>query len=676
MSSRSNGAKSPKSRIEAALISRAVDLHASPLKRRIASPERVKAQSAARVSEEGEDSPDQGDEGYMWPLLGSKHSQDEISEHFWGDAVRRMHLLEQENREKTFEKAKNLFEAHARKESNHPRSQEPFLPKLKLHGLNRNKSISLESLITPRGVNVAKMQRLVSADTSFESQTSSNDFRASMSQKWTQPMKTARTFRELKEEDQEAMSTLLRSSLRNLSSVNLQLKREHIRLHSVILKSPETDCSEYFADSRSCLRDTKMLIQKLNQGLRDMLELDKEEMMYDSCYWPEVNKTVGVVSKVPSIMREKLISQAINRDASCKMSIVRRVQQEASVRESALKKLLKSEGEMSAEELIKLKKTWLTVLTSTRSIKIFSNIFRIRKAISILSLHAAMSERQDDSKIDEEYDEEHLRGVQRWLYRCILSKRWQKLRTMNMDIISAFLQVRRYLQRVRKIQRAMKEFLESTRETRRLHLHCVDLYEKNFIIRTLKSPSIQPPLTLYIDQAHELFNPGVKFEHPKSSEVKSLKIEREVKEDFIRKVTDIQQVCLTAHFRYQRLKLKRKEYILASQHYDAQVSIWKDKLMQVMLFRDAMSDWFANGEYDQQKVHQLQTGIFGPAMASKTMGLENPTRPVRPIWTGCYALSEEEACEMLRECNRTAGSTRMRRALFPEARMQFLEESA
>ena len=171
MSSRSNGAKSPRSRMEATLTSRAVDLHASPLKRRIASPERVKAQSAARVSEEGEDSPGQGDEGYMWPLLGSKHSQDEISEHFWGDAVRRMHLLEQENREKTFEKAKNLFEAHARKESNHPRSQEPFLPKLKLHGLNRNKSISLESLITPRGVNVAKMQRLVSADTSFESQT-------------------------------------------------------------------------------------------------------------------------------------------------------------------------------------------------------------------------------------------------------------------------------------------------------------------------------------------------------------------------------------------------------------------------------------------------------------------------------------------------------------------------
>ena len=41
-----------------------------------------------------------------------------------------------------------------------------------------------------------------------------------------------------------------------------------------------------------------MMIQKLNQGLRDMLELDKEAIMYDSCYWPEVNKTVGVVSKV------------------------------------------------------------------------------------------------------------------------------------------------------------------------------------------------------------------------------------------------------------------------------------------------------------------------------------------------------------------------------------------
>uniref|UniRef100_A0A7S0HUB3 Uncharacterized protein n=1 Tax=Hanusia phi TaxID=3032 RepID=A0A7S0HUB3_9CRYP len=103
--------------------------------------------------------------------------------------------------------------------------------------------------------------------------------------------------------------------------------------------------------------------------------------------------------------------------------------------------------------------------------------------------------------------------------------------------------------------------------------------------------------------------------------------------------------------------------------------MWKDKLMQIMLFRDAMSDWFSNGEYDQQKVFQLQTGDFGPASASKVVEVENPVRPIRPIWTGCYALSEEEAHEMLRECNRIAGSTRMRRALFPEARIEFLEES-
>uniref|UniRef100_A0A7S0HV10 Uncharacterized protein n=1 Tax=Hanusia phi TaxID=3032 RepID=A0A7S0HV10_9CRYP len=88
--------------------------------------------------------------------------------------------------------------------------------------------------------------------------------------------------------------------------------------------------------------------------------------------------------------------------------------------------------------------------------------------------------------------------------------------------------------------------------------------------------------------------------------------------------------------------------------------MWKDKLMQIMLFRDAMSDWFSNGEYDQQKVFQLQTGDFGPASASKVVEVENPVRPIRPIWTGCYALSEEEAHEMLRECNRIAGSTRMR----------------
>eukprot|EP00960_Hanusia_phi_P033612 750549-Hanusia_phi.AAC.5 len=334
-------ARSPRSRTDEKLKhTRQGEIPVSPLRQRIGDVARANRSRLTRAVESREKSLDQSGESSGWPLTGRQ--PDEASEQHWSDAVRRMHYLEQENRRKTFEKAKMMFETTPRKESKDAGKEAPILPKLQLGSVDRQKSISLDSLITPRGVNVARMQKLLSQDVSVDSQMSS-DHLHSPGRKWPSPMKTARNFRELKPEEEKAVSTLvsrktvrnagadecwwvkyqLSSSLQTLTSINLHIKREvneflqdelvvtvvdqNIRLNSVILKCPETDCSEYFADTRSSLRDvsglsrrdsmTKGMIQKLNKGLRDMLELEDEETAEDSCYWPEVNKTLGLVSK-------------------------------------------------------------------------------------------------------------------------------------------------------------------------------------------------------------------------------------------------------------------------------------------------------------------------------------------------------------------------------------------
>ena len=481
----------------------------------------------------------------------------------WDDCIKRLHMIQDEERRRLLRHADNKIQAKRAEWLGGPAQTDASLHLSERRGgwqtdrPGRTRSAhSIDTLVTPRGPSMdrllqaardprgwmsnesasgpargqalpatcARKSRRIAAKASAPSDTDDDDEKMDMVElKKLQQKKEA--------EAQRSLPTLVPCALRELRTVNSEIKKDMARLVVLENNDPATDRAVHLADARDKLREARSALRQVNRCVH-CLRHDAASSaaghassavglgpLRQARNFVLANKVEGVNHRRPAKMLDRLLTQAIATEARMRGAAETRTEQKLDewqklsdrrvqrhgtlVLPSAASVRLDIRESAEVERARQTQQMWLSAMHVHRVMDALFELRKRRRCNAMLEMIAARSiQRLARAKFKWDIKRKAKRVIKLFLNKTVVRWRWKRLRDDCVALLRKFLldvkrsrgichHVHFFRLRVIKIQRAIRQCLAFTRTTLREHLVALEASERTLIVKLLRQVSVR-----------------------------------------------------------------------------------------------------------------------------------------------------------------------------------------